>query len=346
MESLKLIKISTDQGETSLPSKEELKYYVDRNYHPTLYLDANICFFLFQYYNGTVLRKEIKEDILFLIKYFQEGLISILPDYGILELVCDKQSFSFDKKKYDEIIDKVLYCFQLPLKIHTEEFSTNLFKVTYPQDYKCYHKLQSMGSQFFVIYTALLKIYVIAKRTKPSKSSFLKNLKEFLKWCDETLDTSMMFEIFLAFKIFAGESNFNKMIALGSTKKSSDEIIKIIKGTVWDLIHVRLMIDGLRNELRKSYVVSNDNNLNTLIKTISLQKIETLGNGSIVSTLIGTFDTKFSKINFEKEIEDLLDTFFEKRQKAIKQSSKRPQISSLFPETRSLEMQLLNLLTN
>lgn len=341
MQTLQSIKIISDQNEINLPTEDELSFFIEKKYIPTLYLDANICLFLLNYYNGNPIRDEIKNDILILIEYFQNNRITILPDYGVFELVYDKTNYFFNKIKYDEIIEKILYSFQLPISIHKKGFKQNLFEVTYPSDYTSHNKINKWGAFYFVSYTTILKIYSIAKKSNPSKNTLKKNLTEFLKWCDEAIDTSMGLELSLSLKIFGGDSAFKKMIDLDG-KKGSDFTFKSIKGTVWDLIHIRLIHDSLTSESMKSYLVTDDKNLNTLFKSIGLESVSFLKNGSSINKLTDNSSICYSDQKLKNEIDELLMTFFEMRENKIDGNSARPEISTIFKITKDLELEILN----
>ncbi len=337
------LKIYCLDGHLSLPSTEQLRYLKQTEYTPCLFIDANLCLHIATYYNTGKIDDLLLTDLLILVEYFQQKNVVFNPDYGILELVRNKDAFTFQKDKFDDIIDKVNYFFWYPIHLHEIAFRKNLFPVEkYRGDYSSHNFfVQKMGSFFLLTYVTLLKIYSISKRRPPKRETFLPNIKEFLSWCEGELNTSMLLEFALAIKIFGGYSDFKKMIAF-DIANNIDEVFKILHGTVWDLIHIKLVLRELSDKKVFPIFATNDKNLYDLLKIICFElEFETYNCKPIFRARINC-KPFYPNYADQEKINQESDMFQKRIAERFKPKDKLQKIEKLYPTLIQLEDEIRN----
>ncbi len=337
------LKIYCLDGDLTLPSTEKIDYLKQAGYTPCLFIDANICLLLATYYNTGKIDQELLMEMFTLIKYFQEGNAIFDPDYGVLELVKEKGSHTFQKDKFDEILDKVNYLFWYPVELHEIEFQKNLFPVEkYRGDYSSHNFFVSkMGSFFLLTYTTLLKIYSISKKRSPQKETFLANIREFLSWCESELNTSMLLEFALAIKIFGGDSDFKKMIAFDNTD-SAENIFKILHATTWDLIHIKLILRELSDEKIFPIFITRDTNLYALLKIIVFELgFETYNDKPIFKAKINC-KSFYSNYEHQEKVNQEVERFQKRMTDNFDPKADLQKIERLFPALKKLEDEIID----
>ncbi len=231
-----------------------------------LVLDSSICLDIVNIVSKRNINKESRRKAFELIKYSQKKSTPPFEIFALLELCVDKSSHKLNTDKFFDLYNKLKFAFQIPV----ERFRKNDFDYVTnfkpPDKRKVREDFTPIVEQILVHYCALLKIREIASKGLGKQKS-QKNILEFLDWMNSELNLILGLEYQLAIQIFGGNSGFNTMIKINSTKEN---ILKAIWGTAWDLFHARVSRNSMQlsemiNEDINSIFITNDKRLYELI---------------------------------------------------------------------------------
>jgi hypothetical protein len=299
--------ILTYEGESLLPSSFDLN-----KHEIVLYLDANVCLDIVNYFDNKVLSDKALINVQTLIVFCQQNKIEVVPKFGVIELCHDKYSKNFDILKYREFVNKITYAFDKTFDNSTKLNQTDFKYEVGEMDRKMFDTFLPL---ILTSYVTLLKIYVLCKKNNPKKENVHKNLKLLLHWCDKHLNASMASEILLAIKIFGGSSEYKKMIALDKVGENVNDILKSIWGTSWDFFHIRMIHYASMNvdTNHKQYFVTQDRNIYTLLKSNKRQGAITLFQQPFIYFLSHDLEIQYKEEYILDEVHNILREFIFKR---------------------------------
>ncbi|NOQ75605.1 MAG: hypothetical protein GQ574_26595 [Crocinitomix sp.] len=231
-----------------------------------LVLDSSVCLDIVNIVSKRNINKESKRKAFELIKYSQKKSTPPFEILALLELSLDKSTYQLDTDKFFDFFNKLKFAFQFPIeRLRKNDF--DYFSNFIPSEKKdTKGNLTPVIEQIMVHYSALLKIREIASKGL-SKQKSQKNILEFLDWMNSELNLILGLEYQLAIQIFGGNTGFNSMIKVNSTKEKA---LKALWGTAWDLMHARVsrnstQLSAMVNEDINSIFITNDKRLYELI---------------------------------------------------------------------------------
>ncbi len=314
MISLPTFFVLTSEGESILPDSIQQEIACSRGKETVLYLDANMCFDVLSYFNGSGLRDEKIANVETLIFFCQHNKISVVPKFGAMELSSSRELKTLDLSKYQDIVNKITYAFDKPLghSVNLKEWNPPYTVEVNEMDILTFNAFYPL---ILISYVTLLKLYIICKENNPRESNIRQNLIRFCDWCEYELNASMASEILLATKIVGGVSELRRMVDLDKKSTSAKDVLQTIWGTAWDFFHMRMLhLSDISPDIdHKTYFITQDKNIFSLFKSCNLEGAVTLS-----GTPSRSFVSSELKIHFKNDltfsiIEDVLGDFFVKR---------------------------------
>lgn len=231
-----------------------------------LVLDSSVCLDIVSVINKKYINKDSKKKVFELIEYSQKKSTPIFEILALLELTLDKSTYKLNRNKFFDLFYKLKFAFQFPVKrLKKNDFDYSI-NFNPPENKNVRDDFTPIIEQILVFYCALLKIREIASKGLEKQKS-QKNILEFLNWMNTELKLILGLEYQLAIQIFGGNSEFNSMIKVHSTKEKA---LKYLWATAWDLQHARFsrnsnQLSEMVNEDINSMFVTNDKRLYELI---------------------------------------------------------------------------------
>jgi hypothetical protein len=333
--------ILNEEGESMLPDSFNQNKNV--NCESVLYLDANICLDILNFFENKGLSDKALINIQTLILFCQQNKMEVVPKFGAMELCYNRNSQKLDITKYREFVNKIIYTFDRPFN---ESYKLNRLDFNYEvevgeMDVKAF---EAFFPLVLISYVTLLKIHILCKKNNPQKNNVIKNVKLFLHWCDKHLNASMASEIQLAIKIFGGVSEFKKMIAVDKKGNVSDNILRPIWGTSWDFFHMRMIHFSTMNSKMeyKTYFVTQDGNISTLFKSYTLDGAITCSSQPFMSFVSYIMEIPYKDEYILEELYSILNEFlFERARKS--QIEEQYNMNLLFSLKNELENEIYKL---
>lgn len=226
----------SDLGKTTLPISEEIDLRKkETGEEIILVLDSSVCIDIRNFVDGKQKTNADFNKMINLIEYAQKNKIETFSLYALLESCYDRTTLEIDSKKFIEFKNKIDFAFSIPAE-KIKEFGSNF--TTYISNLETYQINNNalkllIDERLNIFYAALLKIAMISKKGLSSKFAE-RNINEFVDWMLHDLDVILGAEYMLAQQIFGGNSKFQTMLKLGSTK---ERMLKAAWGTAWDFLH-------------------------------------------------------------------------------------------------------------
>lgn len=233
------------------------KSYPNLEKKTLLVLDSSICIDIANIVSKRNINKESKRKAFELIKYSQKKSTPPFEIFALLELCLDKSTYKLNTDKFFDLYNKLKFAFLFPFeRLRKNDFNYFTNFITSNRS-EINQDFTPIFEQIFVHYCALLKIREIASKGLGKQKS-KNNILEFLDWMNSKLNFILGLEYQLAIQIFGGNSGFNSMLKIDSTKEKA---LKAMWGTAWDLLHSRVS----RNSAQLSEIVGED--INTIFIT-------------------------------------------------------------------------------
>lgn len=214
-----------------------------------LVLDSSICMDIVNLVNKKESCRADKVKIFNLIAYAQINKINHFALYALLELSYDRETLKINEEKFFDYKNKLDYAFGYPIerlknfdydfiKDYEDFVNPDLRPKNIIAALKADHMLRS--------YAGLLKICEISENGLGAEKAE-KNIEAFIEWMIDDLGVILGFDYVLALQIFGGNTQYGRMLKLGS--KDKDKVLKTLSGTAWDLFHAKMSCN--RNQLSK-----------------------------------------------------------------------------------------------
>ncbi|NML19269.1 hypothetical protein HHL16_00220 [Pseudoflavitalea sp. G-6-1-2] len=314
MISLPTFFVLTSEGESVLPDSMQQKITHNRRKDSMLYLDANVCLDLLNYFNGAGLMDDKITNVETLIFFCQHYKISVVPKFGAMELSTNRELKTLDLNKYQDIVNKITYVFDKPLS-RSEKLKEWNPPYTVEVNQMDILSFNAFYPLLLISYVTLLELYIICKENNPREANIRQNLERFCHWCEYELNTSMASEILLATRIFGGVSEFRRMVDLDKKTASVNGVLQTIWGTAWDFFHMRMLhLSDINPDIdHKTYLITQDKNIFSLFKSCNLEGAVTFSGTPSRSFVSSELKLHYKNDLASSVIEDVLEEFFVKR---------------------------------
>jgi hypothetical protein len=307
----------SEQGETQLPSNDEINDIILSEIEPVIFLDSCVCLHIINVVDYGRNAKNIDLGKIIGLKEYlaKHPNIKISPFFALLEL-CGKDA-ALDETKLWDFKSRIDFFEQIPVKVFKR------FTYDYTRDYLTLNRSGKLNNPYKAIepllknsYCALLKIRSLAIKSL-TKATAEKNLNCFLDWMVEELDSVRAIEYKLAMNIFGGNTVFRKMIGLDS---KHSEIRKVLLGTCWDIFHSKHTANSFRlfNMLQRNirpFFLTSDANLFNIFRQFSLTLIKD-GGDNFVSSFILNSDFSIPHLDndfVDRQNEKMMNIFVDRR---------------------------------
>ena len=160
--------------------------------------------------------------------------------------------------------------------------------------------MEEKFDQFYVVACILSKAFILKTQNMDPKEKFL----ELLKYSLNELNIYLEFELYLMYKYLQNDESVQK--TFGKIQSISNKILKNIKNTTWDILHIRIVEEQIINDLKEDKVIFHY--IGT--KDIGLQKIININPLKIIGFLdeqkIMVREHNFKEETQCKEIDDIM----------------------------------------
>jgi hypothetical protein len=199
--------ILNEKGESML--QESFDQKIDVNRESALYLDANICLDIVNFFDSKGLSDKALINIQTLILFCQQNKMEVVSKFGAMELCYSRSSQTVDITKFREFVNKITYTFD---RAFNESAKLNRLDFNYEvevgeMDIKAF---EAFFPLVLISYVTLLKIHILCKKNNPQKNNVIKNFKLFLYWCHKHLNASMLQKFSLLLKYLEEFPNLKK----------------------------------------------------------------------------------------------------------------------------------------
>ena len=160
--------------------------------------------------------------------------------------------------------------------------------------------------QFYVVACILSEAFILKAQKMDSKRKFL----ELLNYSLNELNIYLEFELYLMYKYLYNDESVERTFA--KIQGISKKILKNIKNTAWDILHIRLVEEQMINDLKKGKVIFHY----VGTKDIGLQKIININPLKIIGFLdeqkIVVREYNFKEEIWCEEIDEMLEKHINK----------------------------------
>ncbi|WP_312285860.1 hypothetical protein [Chryseobacterium gleum] len=243
----------SDLGKINFPSKEELQKHFDETGEDYIFvLDTSVCLDIVSLIGWGKNSKAEKSKIFNLIEFCQKNNVEYFAIWGLLESSYNRENLEIKYDMFDDYYNKLNFAFNTPIKKFRK------LEFDFYRDFPFVNDIQIdknivksiIDSRVNPYYAGLLKICEIAQRGM-GQNRAQKNVEEFYHWMENDLGYMIGHEYRLALQIFGGNSEYWKMLRLGSKKEI---ILKESMKSAWDIFHAKM---STNNELLSELVSRN-----------------------------------------------------------------------------------------